>query len=121
MASNRPARVGERIREEMMDLLLRGAVKDPAVREATVSSVDVSPDLGHAKIFVRSIGEHDAKSRERLVRGFERAQSFLRRELGARLGLRTVPELRFAWDDTAERAARVEELLHEIKNEKGES
>lgn len=117
--TNRPARVGERIREELMDLLLRGAVKDPGASGAVVHAVKVSGDLRYATIWVRlddPRGADEAK-RRRLMAALERASGFLRRELGARLQIRYTPELRFVWDETAERAARVEALLGEVRDE----
>ena len=114
----RPGRVGERIRAELMELLLTGAVKDPGVSGAVVHEVIVSNDLRHAKIYVR-LGELEpGESRvKRLMRGLERASGFLRRELGQRLQIRYTPELKFFWDETTERAQRVEELLEEIRQE----
>lgn len=115
---NRPARLGERIREELMDLLLRGAVKDPGAVGAIVHAVDVSGDLRHAKVYVRSGDPSVDEARRRsLVRALERAGGYLRRELAPRLGVRHMPELRFMWDESAERASRVEELLEEIREE----
>lgn len=116
--TSRPARVGERIREELMDLVLRGAVKDPRARGAVIHAVKVSGDLRHAKVWVRlaEIEPSPARKKE-LVVALGRASGFLRREIGARLGIKHTPELSFVWDDTAERAARVETLLEEIREE----
>lgn len=120
--ANRPARVGERIREELMDLLLRGAVKDPGAAGAVIHAVRVSPDLRHARVFVRAAEpDADEARRRRVIAALERASGFLRREVGARLGIRHTPELKFVWDESAERAARVEELLDEIRREEAES
>lgn len=114
----RPGRVGERIRAELMELLLVGAVKDPGVQGAVVHEVIVSKDLRHARIYVR-LGELEPSAARvtRLMRGLERASGFLRRELGQRLQIRYTPELKFFWDETTERAQRVEELLEEIRHE----
>jgi len=114
----RPARVGERIRAEVMDMLLRGQLKDPAVRDVVVHEVKVSGDLRYARIFVRS-GRPDPKParQKALMSGLGRATGFVRRALGKRLKLRYTPEITFVWDDTAERAARIEEILEDISNE----
>lgn len=109
----RPARVGERIRKELMELLLRGEVKDPAVQSAVVQTVRVTADLSLARIYVRS-GDPAARP-DALLAGLGRAKGFLRRALGAALGLRRVPELTFHWDDTPEEAARVEAILAEVR------
>lgn len=113
--STRPDRVGERIREELMDMFLRGELKDPGARGTVVHGVRVSGDLRHATIYVRR-GEPETSDRRRdaLLAALERANGFLRRKLGQRLRLRHTPELRFEWDDTTERAARIEEILHEL-------
>lgn len=97
-------------------MLLRGAIKDPAVAGAIVHAVEVSGDLQHARVFVRlgSLSASEAQRRA-LLRGLGRASGFLRRELGQRLRVRYTPELRFEWDDTAERATRIESLLEEIR------
>jgi len=111
-------RVGERVRSELMDLLLMGAIKDPGVRDAVVHAVKVSPDLSSARVYVR-LGRPGAteKQREALLRGLERAKGFVRRELGKRLRLRRTPELKFFWDETAETAARIEQILDEVKED----
>lgn len=120
--ANRPARVGERIREELMDLLLRGAVKDPGAAGAVIHAVHVTADLRHARVFVRAAEpDADEARQRRVIAALERASGFLRREIGARLGIRHTPELKFVWDESAERAARVEELLDEIRREEAGS
>lgn len=118
MASERQVRVGERIRSELMELLLTGAIKDPGVRDAMVHAVKVSPDLSHARVYVR-LGHPDASAGQRraLLRGLERAKGFVRRELGKRLRLRRTPELQFFWDETAETASRIEQILDEVKED----
>jgi ribosome-binding factor A len=88
--------------------LLR-AVKDPRVTGiVTVSSVDVSPDLGHARVYV-TVLESDAP--EVTVAALNHATGFLRGRLGGRLELRGVPRLVFEYDETLDRVARVEALL----------
>lgn len=119
--SSRPQRVGERIREELMDLLLRGAVKDPGAAGVVVHEVRVTGDLRQARVFVRLTEPRpDEARRRRALAALARASGFLRREVGARLGIRHTPELSFVWDESAERAARVEELLEEIRAEEKE-
>lgn len=104
-----------------MDLVLRGAIKDPRAGGAVIHAVRVSGDLRHARVWVR-LGEPgaDEARRRQLLAALQRASGFLRRELGVRLGIRHTPELTFVWDDTAERAARVEQLLEEIREERRE-
>lgn len=116
--TGRAARVGERIREELMGLLLRGAVKDPRASGAVIHAVRVSGDLRYAKVWVRLTEPDPSEARKReLLAALGRASGFLRREVGARLGIKHTPELSFVWDETAERAARLERLLEEIREE----
>jgi ribosome-binding factor A len=114
----RPRRVGDRIREEIEAMLLRGMLRDPALRGAFVSNVEVSPDLSVADVRVRTLDTVLDEHRKRdVVRGFVRAAALLRREVGARLGLRRAPELRFHWDDGFDHALRIEALLAEVRQE----
>jgi ribosome-binding factor A len=120
--SQRQARVAQAIHEEMSSLLLRGEVRDPRAKLATVTRVTVSPDLGIATIYLRSL---DAKTTdeagEEMAKVFTKAASFLRREIAQRVKLRHAPQLRFFWDQELERVRRVEEILEDIKNEHKES
>ncbi len=117
---NRDKRVAERIRSDLMDLLLRGEIRDPELQGAIVSGVDVTSDLSLARVFLRDLdGNADERRRKRLVRAMTRASGFIRRELGRTLSLRRVPELRFEWDASTERAARVEALFQELASEQG--
>ena len=100
-------RVADQIQRELGDLIR--AVKDPRVTGmVTISSVDVSPDLGHAKIFVTVL---ETDTPEDTVVALNRAAGFLRGRLGARLALRGVPRLAFEYDPTLDRVDRVERLL----------
>ncbi len=101
-----------------MDLLLRGQLKDPGVRDAVVHAVKVSGDLRYARVFVRLGRPDPSEARKKaLMKGLGRASGFVRRTLGQRLRLRYTPEIEFVWDDTAERAARIEEILDDLSLE----
>jgi len=116
--SHRAIKVGQRVREELMDMLLRGEIHDPAVEGAVISAVQVTRDLSLARVFVRLLDiQSTVPQQKRVVRALERANGFIRRAMASRLSLRRAPELRFAWDDGADRGRRVEELLHEIGQE----
>ncbi|MGD8607939.1 MAG: 30S ribosome-binding factor RbfA [Myxococcales bacterium] len=112
----RADRVAERIRSELMDLVLRGTVRDPAVGHVVISAVRVTDDLSIARVYVRVLEEIDADRQDAVVRALERATGFLRKELGHRLQLRHVPALEFYWDDVVDSALRIESILDEIRN-----
>lgn len=105
-------RVADQIQRELGSLIRE--VKDPRVSGiVTVSSVDVSPDLGHAKIYVTVL---ECEEPEDTVVALNRAAGFLRGRLGGRLELRAVPRLVFQYDATLDRVDRVERLLREERD-----
>lgn len=117
--SHRATKVGQRVREELTDMLLRGEIHDPAVQGCVISSVSVTRDLSLARVYVRLLEvDADVPKQKRVVRALERANGFIRRAMAGRLSLRRAPELRFAWDDVADRGRRIDELLHEIDQER---
>ena len=116
-AFRRADRVAERIRSELMDMLLRGSVRDPAVRDVVISAVRVTDDLSIARVYVRVLEEIGPQHQDAVVRALGRATGFLRRELGHRLQLRHVPSLEFYWDDVVDSALRIESILDEIRDE----
>ena len=101
-------RVADQIQRELSGLL-RAALKDPRVGMVTLTSVEVSPDLAHAKVFFTMLGDADALARTET--GLKRAAGFLRVELGHRLKLRVTPELRFVHDESVERGVRLSKLI----------
>ena len=112
MQGKRTDRLGEQIRLEISDIIER-ELADPRIGFTTVTGVQLSSDLGHAKVFISVIGE--AEAREHTLRGLNSARSFIRRQLSRRLHhLKHVPELAFRYDESLERGNRIEELLHKI-------
>lgn len=110
----RADRVAEQIRSELMDLLLRGSVRDPAAKDVVVSAVRMTDDLSIARIYVRVLSDIDSDRQDAVIDALERASGFVRRELGQRLQLRRVPSLEFFWDDVVDSALRIESILDEI-------
>ena len=112
----RPEKVAHLMRREVADILER-KLRDPGlVSTVTVTDVQVTHDLSFAKIFVTVLG--DSAARTQAMDALKRATGFVRHELGDRLELREVPELRFEYDVSLDRGQRVEDLLRKI--EKGE-
>ena len=109
---HRPDRVGEQIRDELSTLLSRGAVHDPGIGFITLTRVQVSPDLQQARVFYTSMG--DPKARKETAKALDRATPFLRRQLGAMLRLRRVPELTFRFDESIIHQDRIEQVLRDL-------
>ena len=111
MTSARSARIADQIQRELADLI-RLEVRDPRVRLVTLTGVELARDQKHAKIFFTVLGP-ESEARE-VLEGLQRASGFLRTNLAHRLSTRTVPELHFAYDESIERGARVEDLLRRL-------
>jgi ribosome-binding factor A len=113
-SSGRPQKLGDQIQRELSDLLQR-EVRDPRVGMVTITSVDVSPDLSHAKVFF-TILEQDKIAAT--VQGLQRAAGFLRSQLARRLKMYTTPELRFVYDESVERGDRLSQLIDSANRKK---
>ncbi|HEY9689325.1 MAG TPA: 30S ribosome-binding factor RbfA [Coleofasciculaceae cyanobacterium] len=120
MATNRRvARVAEMIRREVSQMLM-GDIKDDRVGMGMVSvtDVNVSGDLQHAKIFVSVYGTPEA--REAAMDGLRSATGYVRSELGQRVRLRRTPEVIFIEDTSIERGSRILSLLGQIEQHRKE-
>lgn len=109
---SRPSRVADQIRSELANLFARD-VHDPGIGFVTLTRVSISPDLQQARVFFTSLG--DVKARTASGKALERAAPFLRRQIGKRLRLRRVPELRFTYDESIEGQDRIEQILNDIR------
>jgi ribosome-binding factor A len=117
--TRRPDRVAEAIREEVATFLSEG-VKDPrVVGFVTVTGVDVTRDLRHAKVYVSVLGT-DAE-RAATLEGLASVAGHLRSRLGRSLRLRVAPEIDFRLDESIARAARIETLLAQINAERADA
>lgn len=114
MSRDRARRVAKHVQEELGLLLQRG-LKDPRIGFVTVTGVELSPDLRSGKVFYSVMGTDEEK--EETAAGLQAATGFLKREVAKALQLRWVPELRFVYDDTIERGARIEELLRQAREQ----
>ncbi|MDQ4125395.1 MAG: 30S ribosome-binding factor RbfA [Actinomycetota bacterium] len=111
--SQRTERVQKLARQVLGDAIQ--SLKDPRVGFVTVTSVRVSPDLRHARVLVSVLGTED--ERKASLAGLDSAKPVLRAELGRQMRMKYLPELVFALDEGADRAERIEELLHRIHQE----
>ncbi len=110
---DRSQRVASQLQRELADLI-RHEIKDPRLGWVTVDDVEVSRDLAVARIYVSTLEMDQIDTTLEILQG---AAPFLRRELGKRLHLRQIPELRFFKDTAIERGMRITQLLDELKKE----
>lgn len=111
---SRPDRVADLIRSELATLLVR-AVHDPGIGFVTLTRVQLSPDLQQARVRYTTLG--DDKARKATATALERATPFLRRQIGSRLRLKRVPELKFVYDESIAGQDRIEQLLNELRRD----
>ncbi len=116
MSSGRMRRVDEAIRQVIGDAVTAD-VKDPRVGFVTVTDVKTSADLRHARVFVSVLGADGAPSqpaqREDTLAGLRSAHGYLQARVASELHLKRTPTLEFAYDETTDRALRLERLLDE--------
>src|SRR4030095_8698443 len=107
MKKQRAQRVADQLQRELADLVAN-EVKDPRVGRITITHVDVSADMSHATVhFTHLAGKEHAKD---AVAALARTAGFLRSELAHRLDLYSVPQLRFAYDDSIESGMKLSKL-----------
>ena len=119
----RTDRVGDQIRMEIADILMR-RVKDPRVGFVTVTGVEVTADLKQAWVYVTVLqqGAQETDAQEAgTMEALSRAEGFIKGELGRRLKLRYVPDLKFVKDTSIDRVAKVLTLLDDIKKDPHEA
>ena len=110
--SRRSARVGDVLREEISQVILR-RLQDPRVRLATVSAVDVSPDLRHATVRVSVLGDEDL--REECLDALRHAAGYIRSQLARNLrSMRVLPDLVFELDRGPEYSQKIDQLLEHL-------
>jgi ribosome-binding factor A len=107
----RTDRINEQLRQEV-SILVRDAVRDPRVGLVTITAVETSPELDHAKVYVSVMG--DDAEKEAALQGLQSAAPFIRSQLSKELHMRRVPELHFKYDRVLAEASRIESLLREV-------
>jgi len=113
----RSHRVGEAILKELSVIFING-LKDPRIGYVTLTAVDVTADLGIAKVYYTVIG--DEETRARTAQGIEKAKTFIRRQLAQKLSLRQVPELIFKYDKSIDYGNHIDTLLKDIADEQND-
>ena len=103
-------RVNEAVREVLSARLAEG-LKDPRIGFVTVTAVDTSPDLRHARVFVSVLG--DPEQREQTLAGLQSSHGYLQTRIAAELRLKRTPTLEFVYDESVDRGMRISELLED--------
>lgn len=111
---HRQEKLGELIAAELSELL-RNRVKDPRVGFASITRVEVSGDLRHAKVFVSVMGTPEEQAAT--MKGLRNATGYLRHELAERIVLRYMPQINFRLDTSIEEGARILELIRQVEEE----
>lgn len=112
--THRSEKVEQFIKEELSQIIQR-EVRDPRIGFVSITGVEVSVDLRHARVFVSVLG--DAEAKEATMGGLRSALGYIRRELGGRLRMRYTPNITFKLDESIERGARVNKLLGDVAKE----
>ena len=110
MASGRMRRVDEAVREVLSEAIAKD-LKDPRIGFVTVTAVNTSRDLRHARVYVSVLGTEG--ERTATLEGLRSAHGYLQSVIGAQLKLKRTPELAFEYDETVLRAARLTELMQQ--------
>lgn len=110
----RAKKIAKRIQEDLSVLLLREA-SDPRLEGVNVTDVQVDRELAYATLYVSAVEGEERKGE--IMDALRGARGYLRSELASKIELHSFPELRFRWDDTPARAARIDELLEKMNRE----
>ena len=113
-SETRARRVADRINRELA-ILLQRKVADPRLASLTVTGVDVDRELAYATIYVTAQDDE-----EEVMTALASARGFLRKQLASNIPMRSFPQLRFRWDYSPDRGARVDELLERLEQERQE-
>jgi ribosome-binding factor A len=111
MSTGRMRRVDEAIRQVIGEAAA-GELKDPRVGFITVTDVRTSPDLSQARVYVSVLGDESA--REATLQGLRSAHGYLQRRVASELRLKRTPTLTFIYDDTTDKALRIDALIDEV-------
>ncbi|PKM32730.1 MAG: ribosome-binding factor A [Gammaproteobacteria bacterium HGW-Gammaproteobacteria-12] len=107
---SRTQRIGDQMQRELAQLIRR-EVKDPRLGLVTITAVDVSRDISHAKVFITVMGQDDAEAIKESLKVLNDAAGFLRMQLGKAMKLRSVPQLHFHYDESVQRGAHLSALI----------
>src|SRR4051812_8508071 len=116
MPPPRMRRVNEAMRE-VLSSHIAGDLKDPRIGFVTVTSVETSPDLSAARVYVSVLGDEEARTEA--LAGLNSAHGLLQAHVARELRMKRTPTLTFVYDDTSEKAIRLESLIKQVVPEEG--
>ncbi|HKL75734.1 MAG TPA: 30S ribosome-binding factor RbfA [Halanaerobiales bacterium] len=114
MSGQRERKVAEFLKEEVSQIIRR-EVKDPRIGFVSITDVEVSGDLRHAKVFVSVYGDETEK--EETMAGLEKATGFIRKLVGERITTYHTPKIIFRYDDSIEHGVYISNLIKEVREE----
>lgn len=115
LGGNRSFRVGDQIMKVVADLLLH-KIRDPRIKNVTLTGIQVSKDLRYARIFYSLMGEK--KDIQNTQKGLDSARGFIKREIGSNLDMKYIPDIVFKYDPTLEKSEDLERLFKKINPDK---
>ena len=108
----RAERISIKIQKAITELLNK-KMQDPRIEMATISGVKMTPDLREAFVYVAVFGGKDRINE--VLDGFKKSRGFIKKSIAPKLGLKYMPDLKFVYDDTFDRAARMDALIESVK------
>ena len=107
----RAERVGEQMKQEIMDIV-NNKVKDPRIGFLTITEVQLTNDLSIATIYLTALGND--KQIDDTFKGLEKAKGFIKSEIGSRMRLRIVPDLKFEYDESIDYGNKIEKMIQDL-------
>jgi len=112
----RTQRIGDQMQRELA-LLIQREIKDPRLGLVAITGVNVARDLSHAKVFITVLGKDSSKDIAQNLEILNEASGFLRQQLGRAMKLRTIPQMRFHYDESIRRGAELSALIERAVSE----
>ena len=111
---SRTERIGDFLQQELASLI-QSSLRDPRLQLVSITGVDVSRDLAHARVYFTQMGVDDTQAAAKTAQALEKAGGFLRSEIARHASLRTIPKLRFVFDESVGRGRTMEALIRDAR------
>lgn len=113
MNNMRSSRIAEELKKEISDIIMH-KIKDPRIEFVTVTDVELTNDLQQAKVFISVLND---KNKDDTLDGLEKANGFIRSEIGKRIRLRKVPEILFKYDESLAYGNKIDSIIRDLKKD----